>query len=187
MKALTLTQPWATLVAIGAKKIETRSWNTSYRGPLAIHAAKGFPAWAKDICLTEPFFSVLRSENLAGVGTGNGWLADFPLGAIVATCELVHVKQIDELTHFPACRAFAWQKRLWKLETQERAFGDYSMGRFMWLLENVVVLPEPIPAKGALSLWECGLTPHAPDKSGLAPTLAEYHKSVLSTPSSEPF
>lgn len=41
MKAITLTQPWATLVAIGAKRIETRSWATRYRGPLAIHAAKG--------------------------------------------------------------------------------------------------------------------------------------------------
>ena len=40
MKALTLYQPWATLVAIGAKKIETRSWSTPYRGPLAIHAGK---------------------------------------------------------------------------------------------------------------------------------------------------
>ena len=50
MKVLTLTQPWATLVAIGAKRIETRSWSTKYRGPLAIHAAKGFPAWAKDMC-----------------------------------------------------------------------------------------------------------------------------------------
>ena len=43
MKALTLTQPWASLVAIGAKRIETRSWSTPYRGLLAIHAAKGFP------------------------------------------------------------------------------------------------------------------------------------------------
>jgi activating signal cointegrator 1 len=48
MKAITLTQPWATLVAIGAKRIETRSWPTNYRGPLAIHAAKGFPKWAKE-------------------------------------------------------------------------------------------------------------------------------------------
>lgn len=40
MRCLTLTQPWATLVAIGAKRIETRSWSTSYRGPLAIHAGK---------------------------------------------------------------------------------------------------------------------------------------------------
>jgi hypothetical protein len=35
MKTLTLHQPWATLVALGAKQIETRSWAASYRGPLA--------------------------------------------------------------------------------------------------------------------------------------------------------
>lgn len=44
MKAVTLWQPWASLVAIGAKTIETRSWATSYRGPLAIHAAARKPA-----------------------------------------------------------------------------------------------------------------------------------------------
>ncbi len=38
MKALSLKQPWAALVAIGVKKIETQSWGTSYRGSLAIHA-----------------------------------------------------------------------------------------------------------------------------------------------------
>ncbi len=43
MKAITLHQPWATLVAVGAKRIETRSWATSYRGPLAIHAARTTP------------------------------------------------------------------------------------------------------------------------------------------------
>ncbi len=59
MKALTLTQPWATLVAIGAKCIETRSWRTSYRGPLAIHAAKGFPKAAWNLCLGQPFKSAL--------------------------------------------------------------------------------------------------------------------------------
>ncbi len=42
MKALTLTQPWASLVAVGAKRIETRSWETNYRGTIAIHAAKGW-------------------------------------------------------------------------------------------------------------------------------------------------
>ncbi|MFL5577327.1 MAG: ASCH domain-containing protein [Gemmatimonadaceae bacterium] len=54
MKALTLTQPWATLVAIGAKTIETRSWPTHYRGEVAIHAAKGFPDWARQIVDGEP-------------------------------------------------------------------------------------------------------------------------------------
>jgi len=35
MKALTLYQPFASLVALGLKQVETRSWRTSYRGPLA--------------------------------------------------------------------------------------------------------------------------------------------------------
>lgn len=40
LKAITLLQPWASLVAMGAKTIETRPYATQYRGPLAIHAAK---------------------------------------------------------------------------------------------------------------------------------------------------
>jgi len=57
MKALTLWQPWASLVATGAKRIETRSCVTKYRGPLAIHAAKevgadscdsAFPLWSSE-------------------------------------------------------------------------------------------------------------------------------------------
>lgn len=49
MKALTLTQPWASLVALGEKRIETRSWGTSYRGELAIHAAASIPpAWSAE-------------------------------------------------------------------------------------------------------------------------------------------
>ena len=40
MKALTVYQPWASLIACGSKTLETRRWATKYRGPLAIHAAK---------------------------------------------------------------------------------------------------------------------------------------------------
>lgn len=52
-RALSLTQPWATLATLvvsGAKRVETRSWKTPYRGWLGIHAAKGFPAWARLLC-----------------------------------------------------------------------------------------------------------------------------------------
>ena len=67
MKALSLTQPWAQLIAIHAKKVETRSWPTSFSGVLAIHAAKGLgPVGGKrglrELCATEPFYSALRSH-----------------------------------------------------------------------------------------------------------------------------
>ena len=39
MKVLSLTEPWATLIKENMKKVETRSWKTSYRGELYIHAS----------------------------------------------------------------------------------------------------------------------------------------------------
>jgi activating signal cointegrator 1 len=138
MKALTLYQPWATLIAIGAKRIETRSWSTPYRGPLAIHAGK-----CKDyilqhnrsfICNQLPFEEALRKA-----GYDLKWLS-LPLGAIVATCELVDVERIYANSYIPGKPEFM--------------FGNYSIGRFMWKLEQINILPISIPAKGAMGLWE---------------------------------
>jgi hypothetical protein len=38
--ALSIRQPWASLILLGLKSVEIRSWPTSYRGPFFIHAAK---------------------------------------------------------------------------------------------------------------------------------------------------
>lgn len=135
MKALSLTQPWATLVAAGAKTIETRSWQARYRGPLAIHAAKGFPPEARAVCRRAGFYFALEA---AGI---RSW-EELPTGVIVATCRLVDVK--------PTTGA-PW---VFDLPAMERAFGDYSPGRFGWFLEDVQALAEPVPAKGAQGLWE---------------------------------
>ena len=53
MKAISLLQPWASLVVMGAKTIETRGWGTKYRGPILIHASKGK---AVNIFAEEPAF-----------------------------------------------------------------------------------------------------------------------------------
>lgn len=139
MKTLTLTQPWAILIAIGAKKIETRSWNTNYRGPLAIHAAKGFPQEAQHVCFNVPFRDYLGDY----VALNETYFGQhkFPLGAIVAMCELVRVDRIKE----------GYEKYI---TYNERSFGDYTPGRFAWILENITALEKPVFAKGALSLWE---------------------------------
>lgn len=133
MKAITLTQPWATLVALGKKKIETRSWSTDYRGPLAIHAAKGFPDWARQMCHNSVFADALE---LAGIGHPD----DLPLGVVVATCELVKVERITMFIELPPDPEFQ--------------FGNYEVGRYLWHLANIKRLKEPVPARGALSLWE---------------------------------
>jgi hypothetical protein len=137
MKALTLTQPWATLVAIGAKRIETRGWSTSYRGKLAIHAAKGFPGWARTLCLDEPFFSALTSERHAQQAL------DLPLGQVLATVDLVEILRIGPT-------GSGWRPP----GGRELTFGDYSDGRYAWILANADPLPRPVPARGALGLWE---------------------------------
>jgi activating signal cointegrator 1 len=148
MKTLTLTQPWATLVAIGAKQIETRSWKTSYRGPLAIHAAKGFPKWARKFtCEPVCYEAVRHATRLLHL---NALDSAYPLGRILATCRLVNVLPVEVVDNANN----VWEVSLEPLSDRERAFGDYSPGRYAWILEDVKPLPEPIPAKGALQLWE---------------------------------
>ncbi len=79
---------------------------------------------------------------------GVKWL---PRDAIVAVCELICCKSITAGTKHYGYQAVAG--RDWPMTDQERAFGDYSPGRYAWLLADVRALPEPIPAKGALGLW----------------------------------
>jgi hypothetical protein len=165
MKAITLTQPWATLVALGAKKIETRSWSTSYRGPLAIHAAKGLGpvggmAGLRDLIESQPFNAALC--DVGSNGMIDWWGKDIPevlpRGAVVAVCELVICLPVERLTkgpgHITLTKIQDRSEARWDFTEQEQAFGDYSYNRFAWLLADVRALPKPIPAKGALGLWE---------------------------------
>lgn len=137
MKALTLTQPWASLMALQQKRIETRSWPTSHRGEVVIHAAKGFPAWAKQTCDEEPFKSALQGAAAAALPISRG-LCIVRILACVPTTD-------------PRKIAFALGHELrgWEME-----FGDYSEGRFAWVTEYVRPLPEQPERRGALGLWE---------------------------------
>ena len=152
MKALTLTQPWATLVAIGAKRIETRSWATSYCGPLAIHAGAGLgpvggAQGLMELCRSEPFRSTLLAAGILGTPA-------LPRGAIVATCQLVDCVRAD-LWGQVTRDGETWQIPPGNMSL-EYAFGDYSPGRWAWLMADVTPLAEPIPVRGALGLWEWG-------------------------------
>lgn len=166
MKALTLTQPYASLAAIGAKRIETRSWSTSYRGPLAIHAGVGLgPVGGKrgltTLCAEPVFFRALEPHCRVVYRNGSDTIDpdDLPLGAVVATCTLVDVVPTGlyrPVTHGDQ----TWQVPPGNM-SQEYSFGDYTPGRFAWLLANVRRLPEPVLVKGALGLWDldCALLP----------------------------
>lgn len=131
LKCLSLTQPYATLAILGLKKTETRSWRTSYRGILGIHAAKGFPKWAREICTQEPFYRTLRGAGLA--------THDLPRGALLGTVQLVDCVPVEYVRP--------------TISADEYVFGDYSAHRFAWRFEDVRMFPEPIPVRGSLGLW----------------------------------
>lgn len=168
MKVISLTQPWATLMAIGEKCVETRSWSTPYRGSLAIAAAKGFPSECRDLCMQGPFAEALRRGGYGGLAIING--AGLPLGEIVAVVDLVDCLPTD---------GYFVERRIDQLiipsGKSECVFGNYARGRYGWITRNLRRLARPIPAKGRLGLWEfpdaeiLAALGHAPTPSGGTP------------------
>lgn len=171
MKALTLYQPWATLVAAGIKTIETRSWRTSYRGPLAIHAAAREPKAGEVVA--GGVVSSHRIEYHDRVDEGWHWRAwgddqplhRLPVGAIVAVCRLVDcVPVVEPRTHDytgPHLRQDSDGLHFYNFGTgrcmavdDQRPYGDFTPGRFGWLLEDIRPLPRPVPWRGRQQLWD---------------------------------
>lgn len=152
MKGLSLTQPWATLVAIRAKRFETRSWSATYRGELLIHAAKKFPPECHALCRDEPFRSVLLAAGIEHT-------RQLPTGAIVAHVPgVLPVQRTEDMPgiweRMRALGPFPDGSVLPPFEeSSEFAFGDYGPHRYAWPLPYAMKLREPVPCKGALGLW----------------------------------
>jgi hypothetical protein len=152
LKALTLTQPWASLMALRAKRIETRSWYTGYRGELVIHAAKGFPKWAKEAC-EEPEFA----RALGGLKA-----AQLPLSVGVCVVRVVAcIRTENILRGEPFVRDGSFS-------VDELAFGDYSPGRWGWITEFVRPLANIGPVRGELGLWSWADSDQAKAENALA-------------------
>lgn len=134
MKALSLWQPWATLIALGVKRFETRHWSTRYRGPIAIHAVARGNLAEEDELLDDLRRRFARCHHLPRA-------ADLPRGAIVAIGRLTDCWDID--------RRF--------IDTQtdlERAVGCWMRGRFAWEIVDVKALDTPVPFPGRRSLFD---------------------------------
>jgi len=142
MKAITLWQPWASLVATREKKIETRSWSTNYRGKLAIHAAMLNPYKAIKSIPDSIITKMRKALKEKGILTPSTDFRVLPVGCIIATANLV---DCHEITYSFRCSKINF--------TDEEYFGDYTPGRYAWILEDIQPLEEPIPAKGMQKLW----------------------------------
>jgi hypothetical protein len=134
MHALSLSQPWASLMADGRKTVETRSW----RAPrwligkrLAIHAAKSID---KEACRDFGYDpeKIPRGVLLCHVLL-NACL-QLPVSSDVVVFALGHL-----------------------LSPAELQYGNFEDGRFAWLCSDVQPVDPPIPARGQLSIWNCFL------------------------------
>lgn len=131
MKGLTIWQPWATLLACGAKEFETRSWPCKYRGWVAIHAGKTQDVEAQALCQTKPF-----ATPLAKAGYESFTL--LPFGKIVGIAEMVDCRCAERL----------------QLSAQERTFGDFRAGRFAFRFRNARLLATPIEYPGSQGFFD---------------------------------
>lgn len=150
MKVLSLLQPWATLVVIGAKKIETRSWNTSYRGEILIHASLGKSI--KTITGKHSCRQIAMLPHFHECIDGMRGYDRLPFGAIIGKVTINHVLTSEQISNMEVFRYRS--SKTWNITEQEKAFGDYSPDRYGWLLSDPVQFATPTPAKGSLKLWD---------------------------------
>lgn len=136
MKTFTVYQPYAFAIVAGLKHYETRPRRTSVRGRVAVHAGKK-DAWRTGLLESGDMPEI--EKVLAEVqGTGNR-AARLEYGAVIGTVEIVDCVPVENLMD--------------SLNDRERILGDYSPGRFAWVLENPVMFDEPFPARGKQGWW----------------------------------
>lgn len=140
MKAITIWQPYATLIMLGLKQYETRSWGTSYRGPLIIHAAKKWDEDREFDCqrvtslmnlleiTPEHFTEEQRKHFYEPLGN--------TLGRALGVVELVDCQPMADGGD--------------DFENEVGSFGD---GRFGWKCGTPRLFEKPIAALGKQGLW----------------------------------
>ncbi len=131
MKALTISQPFASLIASGEKWVENRTWETRYRGPLAIHAGKGT--------------QYLTRRDLDG----------YPAGAVVAVAQLVGCANLWDWSGYTPSDDELFPNT----KTRLKAFLDHehTEGPWCWILEDVTPVQPPVLATGRQGLWDINL------------------------------
>ena len=134
LRVLTIRQPWASLLAHRMKFNETRSWQTGYRGLVAVHSSSGQPTAEEAALCDKPLFKAALSR-----------ISEIPFGAIIAVGTL---EAITPTAYFEIDRS-----------SMEYAFGDYQPDRYAWHFTGMRLI-DPIDTKGSLGLWTPDLELH---------------------------
>lgn len=133
MHGLTLYEPWGSLIMLGEKEFETRSFSIKHRGPLLIHASKR----------SDDLKEILRGRNLyCDVLSAHGFTSasDFTPGAALGIVDMVDCLPSEQVRD--------------TLSSREKSFGNYADKRFAWKLANIRRFEAPIPMKGMQGLYQ---------------------------------
>ncbi len=141
IRTLSLWQPWASLIACGAKRYETRTWppaSSLIGRRIGVHAG----------LRVETAFDAETSRAVVLALGSPDWHLGVPRGAIMCTAILQGAYRLGEMRGglarvvdivdgSPPQRAVAID-----------GFGDYREGRWAWRLHQVVTLDPPLAVKG---------------------------------------
>jgi hypothetical protein len=143
MKVLSVKQPWASLIVSGIKDIENRTWKTSYRGELLIHASAKSAGIPSEL-LTNDQFDSLRFGPESDL-----FLTELMAGRYITSAIIGKLDLVDCVVNHPS---------IWAEKTEMPA-GTYMGEKLIWnwVLENPILFEEPIlNVKGKLNLWNYG-------------------------------
>ena len=139
MKALSIKQPWASLIAHGIKDIENRTWKTNFRGRIYIHASAKESGSVLDLLDSEQFEEWTKYLN-----TKNR-IPEKPYSAIIGEVDIV-----DCVINHDSIWA---EKTEFAQSGNQRFYKDKPI--YNWVLANPVIYEKPIlNVKGKLSFWE---------------------------------
>ncbi|WP_231489886.1 ASCH domain-containing protein [Pedobacter sp. Leaf170] len=143
MKALTIKQPWASLIAHGIKDIENRSWRTKYRGRIFIHAASKPVGNDLETILNYKQYNNIPLDKQLTFNNGI-----WQNGAIIGEVDIVDCVLNNESI---------WAEQMAYDVCPDTGIHILRKGQpyiWNWVLANAVIYEQPIlNVKGALSLW----------------------------------
>jgi len=129
MKALSIQQPWASLICAGVKDVENRTWKTSHRGKLLIHVS-GTKTSIEKLIRSQPIEYIAEIMNQSETFGQLPLPEEMPVGAIIGYVDVVDC--IDD------------SKSDWA-----------APGQYHFILKNAHLFDEPIMGvKGQLHLFD---------------------------------
>jgi hypothetical protein len=146
MKVISLIQPWASLLVLGIKKIETRSWDTKHRGDILIHASK---KKSKAYLHVEETLRQWWGQDLNKLPAYD----ELPFGAIIGKAHLAKTIQFGRDEPTDTLDELYQSLTAPRQQNIEISLGNFEPGRWGWVMEYPQEIVEPIAINGSLGIW----------------------------------